>query len=94
MSPTEMGKGAEVREALAACRRSATALPCPFCRAALEQGTAEIHATFLGWLAAGHSRQHLFFAPENGPEELVLARRTPAPAYRCPSCRAVLIAPA
>lgn len=86
--------GSGLREALAALGSGAgRALPCPFCRAALETGTAEVHGTLLGWLAAGYSRQHLFFRPDDGPEERVLERNTPTPALRCPSCRAVLLRP-
>ncbi|MBL9148879.1 MAG: hypothetical protein JNM94_09325 [Phycisphaerae bacterium] len=74
--------------------RTGTAVTCPKCGGAMEDGRAYVAGTGAGFLAVGLSWQHLWFESASGKRPIVRSSTLSShivPAHACPSCGAVLL---
>ena len=70
---------------------STPAINCPYCGNRMIAGTAYVRGTFVGFLLAGASYQHLWFKTD-AEKNVIIESGKSRPGHHCTHCGAVTIA--
>ena len=69
----------------------ANRLNCPQCNNDMEEGSATVQGTVIGFLLFGLSHQHLWFRNQDGEKRKIVASNEVVSAFQCCDCGLIVL---